>query len=150
MRTPPSKISHVDLVVSSIEVSLSFYVGLLEPLGWVPPDQEIIGEHGQRIHYIYVPGGGVSAIGLREKLSDDHAVPYERRAVGIEHICIDVPTREVVDERAAWARSVGAEIISEPREHDYTPGYYAVFIADPDGIKLELLHRPTFWEAAGA
>ncbi len=31
MRTPPSKISHVDLVVSSIEVSLSFYVGLLEP-----------------------------------------------------------------------------------------------------------------------
>lgn len=34
-------------------------------------------------------------------------------------------------------------------EFDYTPGYYAVFIADPDGIKLELLHRPTFWEAAG-
>ena len=28
----------------------------------------------------------------------------------------------------------------------YTPGYYAVFFYDPDGIKLELLHRPTYWE----
>ena len=25
---------------------------------------------------------------------------------------------------------------------DDTPGYYAVFFFDPDGIKLELLHRP--------
>ena len=24
----------------------------------------------------------------------------------------------------------------------YTLGYYAVFFFDPDGIKLELLHRP--------
>ena len=31
-------------------------------------------------------------------------------------------------------------------EYDYTPGYYAVFFYDPDGIKLELLHRPTYWE----
>jgi catechol 2,3-dioxygenase-like lactoylglutathione lyase family enzyme len=26
-----------------------------------------------------------------------------------------------------------------------TPGYYAVFFRDPDGIKLELLHRPIYW-----
>ena len=30
----------------------------------------------------------------------------------------------------------------DPAEYDYTPGYYA----DPDGIKLELLHRPTYWK----
>jgi hypothetical protein len=24
-----------------------------------------------------------------------------------------------------------------------TPGYYAVFFYDPDGIKLEIVHRPT-------
>jgi hypothetical protein len=29
------------------------------------------------------------------------------------------------------------------------PGYYAVFFYDPDGIKLELLHRPGCWEYAG-
>lgn len=32
-------------------------------------------------------------------------------------------------------------IESGPAESDYTPGYYAVFFADPDAIKLELLHR---------
>ncbi len=42
----------------------------------------------------------------------------------------------------AARRYAGAEIESEPREYDYTPGYYAVFFRDPDGIKLEVLHRP--------
>jgi catechol 2,3-dioxygenase-like lactoylglutathione lyase family enzyme len=56
------------------------------------------------------------------------------------------PSREVVDERAHWLRDQGASIESGPAEYDYTPGYYAVFFYDPDGIKLELLHRPTYWE----
>ena len=63
----------------------------------------------------------MAAIGLREAISDAHLLPYERRAVGIEHLCLDVPSREVVDERAAWARERGVPIISEPLEHTYTP-----------------------------
>jgi glyoxylase I family protein len=43
-------------------------------------------------------------------------------------------------------RERGTRIESGPAEYDYTPGYYAVFFYDPDGIKLELLHRPTYWE----
>ena len=141
-----SKLSHVDLVVSSIEVSLPFYRGLLGPIGWADLDL-MEGERGETIHYLSVPGSGVAAIGLREATSSAHPLPYDRYAVGVHHVCIDVPSREVVDERAAWVReqNVG-EILSQPAEHDYTPGYYAVFIGDPDGIKLELLHRPTFWD----
>ena len=48
----------------------------------------------------------------------------------------------MVDEVAAVAREAGGEIESGPREFDYTPGYYAVFVHDPDGIKLEFVHRP--------
>lgn len=29
-----------------------------------------------------------------------------------------------------------------PQEYDYTPGYYAVFFADPDGMKLEVVYEP--------
>jgi catechol 2,3-dioxygenase-like lactoylglutathione lyase family enzyme len=47
-----------------------------------------------------------------------------------------------VDERHAWAREHGVQIESEPREYDYTPGDYALFLHDPDGLKLEILHRP--------
>ena len=141
---PSPKLSHVDLVVSSIERSLCFYRGLLEPIGWTGLRQ-VRGERGDTIWYLSVEGPGVAALGLREKQSDAHALPYDRYAVGIHHLGFDVPSREVVDERARWLREQAATIEGGPREYDYTPGYYAVFFHDPDGIKLELLHRPTYW-----
>ncbi|MGB2851160.1 MAG: VOC family protein [Solirubrobacterales bacterium] len=142
-----SKLSHIDLVVSSLQRSLPFYRGLLEPIGWTDHDR-MIGERGETIHYLSVPGSGVSAIGIREAQSGTHPTPYDRYAVGVHHVCIDVPCREVVDERAGWIAGSEGRLLSEPTEYDYTPGYYAVFCADPDGIKLELLHRPTYWQDA--
>ena len=54
----------------------------------------------------------------------------------------------IVDERArSIAGTSEGAVLSGPAGHDYTPGYYAVFFTDPDGIKLELLHRPTYWES---
>lgn len=144
-----SKLSHVDLVVRSIERSLPFYLGLLQPIGWTDHD-EMVGERGETIHYISVPGSGVSAIGLRAAQSDAHPAPYDRYAIGVHHVCIDVPSRDVVDERAEWVRSSAGALLSEPATYDYTPGYYAVFFTDPDGIKLELLYRPTYWNDADA
>ncbi len=142
MRSP--KLSHVNLVVSSIARSLAFYRGLLEPIGWTGLRQ-MKGERGESVYYLSVPGAGVGALGLREKQSDTHAVPYDRYAIGIHHVCFDVRSREAVNERAGWLQKQSAAIESGPREYDYTPGYYAVFFHDPDGIKLELLHRPTYW-----
>jgi glyoxylase I family protein len=63
--------------------------------------------------------------------------------VGIHHIAFAASSRERVDGCAAWAERHGAEIESRPREYHYTPGYYALFLHDPDGIKLEILHRPS-------
>ncbi len=143
---PSAKLSHVDLVVSAIEPSLAFYRGLLEPIGWSGLRQ-VRGERGETIWYLSLPAPGVAAVGLRERQSDAHPVPYDRYAIGVHHVCFDVPSREIVDERADWLVEQGAAIESGPREYDYTPGYYAVFFHDPDGIKLELLHRPTYWAA---
>jgi catechol 2,3-dioxygenase-like lactoylglutathione lyase family enzyme len=137
--TAAAKLSHVDLVVSSLERSLPFYRALLEPVGWTGM-REIRGERGETVVYLSVPGRGVAALGLREAQSAPRAT--DRYAVGLHHVCIDVASREAVDERARWLREQGAAIESGPREYDYTPGYYAVFFYDPDGIKLELLHRP--------
>jgi glyoxylase I family protein len=134
------------LVVSSLERSLPFYRGLLEPLGWTGLSR-VRGERGETITYISAPGAGVAALGLREQRSDAHGLPYDRYAIGVHHVCFDVPSREVVDERARWLAAQHTLIESPPREYDYTPGYYAVFFYDPDSIKLELLHRPTYWAA---
>jgi glyoxylase I family protein len=133
-------IDHLDLVVTTLERSLDFYRRLLEPLGYVRTS-EIEGERGERVVYIGRQGG-MGSVSLREAQSDAHAVPYDRYGVGLHHLAFAAPSREVVDERAAWLRAEGATIESGPEEYGYTPGYYAVFFHDPDGIKLELVHRP--------
>jgi glyoxylase I family protein len=133
-------IDHLDLVVTSLDRSLSFYRGLLEPLGYVRTS-EIDGERGERVVYVGRVGG-MGSVSLREAQSDAHAVPYDRYGIGLHHLAFGAPSREVVDERAEWLRAQGATIESGPEEYGYTPGYYAVFFYDPDGIKLEIVHRP--------
>ena len=131
---------HLDLVVSSLERSLAFY---RELLGWTESG-EIVGERGERVVYIWPPGRApdwFGSLGLREKQSGAHGVPYDRYAVGVHHVAFLARSREEVDERGAWLRERGVEIESGPEEYGYMPGYYAVFFYDPDGIKLEILHH---------
>ena len=134
-------ISHLDLAVRSIERSLPFYRGLLEPLGYTRR-RKIVGERGEEVWYLSIPDRFDGALGLREARSDAHRAPYERYALGVHHICFNAASRSVVEERHSWLCEQGVVIESAPREYDYTPGYYAVFFHDPDGIKLEVLHRP--------
>jgi len=128
-------VHHVDLVVSSIERSLPFYRELLGPLGWHGMG-EVEGERGETIWYL---SGSETSIGLREAQTPG---TFDRYALGLHHLAFEVASRMVVDERAEWLRSTGAEIESEPQEYTYMPGYYAVFFYDPDGIKLEILNVP--------
>jgi glyoxylase I family protein len=108
-------------------------------LGWTRIS-EIVGERGEPVFYL----GGERperpvALSLRQATVDR---PYDRYAVGVHHVAFKAPSREAVDERHEWLEQRGAQIESPPREYDYTPGYYAVFFYDPDGIKLEIVHRP--------
>ena len=130
-----SGVHHVVLVVSSIEHSLPFYRELLESLGYTRVG-EVVGERGETIWYL---GGTGASIGLREAL-----VPgaHDRYRIGIHHLAIRAPSRDVVDERHRWALERGVEIESPPQEYGYMPGYYAFFFFDPDGIKLEVVHVP--------
>ena len=128
-------IHHLDLVVTSLERSVSFYRELLEPLGYTRTG-DIVGERGERVRYV---AGGAAPIGLREARS---AGAYDRYRVGVHHIAFEAASRAVVEERHRWAVERGVEIESPPKEYDYMPGYYAFFFYDPDGIKLEVVHAP--------
>jgi len=129
-------VHHVDLVVSSIERSLPFYRELLGPLGWHGMS-EVEGERGETIWYL---NGPETSIGLRERQTGDG--PYDRYSIGLHHLAFEASSRRAVDERAEWLRSVDATLESEPQEYTYSPGYYAVFFFDPDGLKLEIVHTP--------
>jgi glutathione S-transferase len=132
-------LDHLDLVVRSLERSLPFYRELLEPLGYVR-ESPIDGEQGERVVYLGRPAPAMGSVSLREATSGEEVDRY--RLGSVHHVAFGAASREQVDERAGWLRARGVEIESGPREYDYTPGYYAVFFRDPDGIKLEILHRP--------
>jgi glyoxylase I family protein len=133
-------VDHVDLVVSSIDRSLPFYRDLLAPLGWVGTVEQR-GERGETIHYLWGPDWGGS-LGLRERQSGSGDSAYDRYAMGIHHLAFAAPSRKAVDAAAEWLRRQDAEIDGAAGERHYTPGYYAVFFFDPDGLKLEVVHRP--------
>ena len=131
-----SGVHHVDLVVSSIERSLPFYSDLLGPIGYTRVS-EVEGERGETIWYLTGPG---TSVGLREAQSESGR--YDRYAIGLHHLAFEASSRTQVDELARWVHAQDVEIESEPQEYTYSPGYYAFFFRDPDGIKLEVVHVP--------
>jgi catechol 2,3-dioxygenase-like lactoylglutathione lyase family enzyme len=63
------------------------------------------------------------------------------------HLAISAPSREAVDAVFAAAKEAGAEILHGPRVWpEYHPGYYAVFVRDPDGNNVEAVHHT--WAAS--
>lgn len=133
-------IDHLDLVVSDLERSLAFYADLLRPLGYVRRS-EIVGEQGERVVYLGRPAGA-GQVSVRARRSRPDEQRHDRYALGLHHLAFAAPNRATVDAIAEWLRDGGHEIESGPQEHDYGPGYYAVFFFDPDGIKLEVVHWP--------
>jgi glyoxylase I family protein len=128
----------VDLVVRSIERSLPFYRDLLGPLGWHGLS-EVEGERGETIWYLSGPG---TSVGIRSAQPSQIGSGYDRYSVGLHHLAFEASSRAAVDERAEWLQAQGSEIESAPQEYGYSPGYYAVFFYDLDGMKLEILHVP--------
>src|SRR6478736_4361590 len=115
-------IHHLDLVVSDLERSKRFYSELLRGLGWSGV-LDVQGERGEAIWYLRAQD---TWIGLREKQSDAHSVPYDRYAVGVHHLAFEASSREVVDR--SWQFVVGECVETESAPivfPDYASGDYA-------------------------
>ena len=120
---------HVDLRVTSMDVALEFYEAVLPELGFT-----------QRFHgpvwkawavELELPGAAYVAI----TESPSHR-PGESR------IAFWTASAAEVDRLASIAMEAGARDVSGPKPMPYSPGYYAVFFADPSGNLLEIYHRP--------
>jgi catechol 2,3-dioxygenase-like lactoylglutathione lyase family enzyme len=58
------------------------------------------------------------------------------------HIAFRAPDRAAVDAVHEAAVGAGAQLLHAPREWpEYHPGYYAVFLRDPDGHNVEAVHH---------
>jgi catechol 2,3-dioxygenase-like lactoylglutathione lyase family enzyme len=68
---------------------------------------------------------------------------HDRYSAGLHHLALRAKSREDVDALYRKLKKFGAAILDPPADYpDYGKGYYAVFFADPDGLKLEYAYTP--------
>ena len=134
---PSRGIHHVDLAVADVERSLAFYLDLLGPLGWEEKVRYPTYRGTEEVVYLKDPASG-SMLGIRPADGGAHRY-YE---VGIEHLAFEVDRRDEVDEAHARCQASGAHVHFPPEWDRDEPGYYALFVFDPDGIRVEVFH----WE----
>jgi len=128
-----SSIHHIDITVSDLDRSTAFYDRILPLMGFrrtkdAPEGPLWAGTHAEI--------GLVPARSIRE---------HDRYSPGLHHLAFHAPDRAAVDRFHEQALQLGARVLDRPAEYpEYAPGYYAVFFADPDGIKLEYVFTPTW------
>jgi catechol 2,3-dioxygenase-like lactoylglutathione lyase family enzyme len=134
---PAKGIHHADLAVADVERSLAFYLSLLGPLGWREEVRYPTYRGTEEVVYLKDPNSG-AMLGLRP--ADGGG--YRYYGIGIEHLAFEVDERQDVD--AAYNRCVGtgANIHFPPEEDRDVDGYYAFFVFDPDGMRIEVFSWP--------
>ena len=126
-------IHHLDLAVTEVEDSLAFYLGLLGPSGWEEAVRYPTYRGTEEVVYLEDRATG-TMLGIRPADGGSHRY-YD---VGIEHIAIEVESRDQVDAAHAWCQSSDAKVHFPPEEDRDVPGYYALFAFDPDGFRVEV------------
>ena len=123
-------LDHLGIQVADVEASVAFYVRVFAPLGV-----------REAMRY---PVGDSFAVGLCGPDGFPHF--WLSPASGAEtrelHVAFGAPDRAAVDAVHEAALGAGAQMLHAPREWpEYHPGYYGVFLRDPDGHNVEAVHH---------
>jgi glyoxylase I family protein len=134
---PAKGIHHVDLAVADVAQSLKFYLALLGPLGWFEYARFATYRGTEEVIYLKDPVTGAN-LGFRQ--ADGGAHDYYN--VGIEHLAFEVDSRDEVEAAHERCLARGDNIHFPPEEDRDIPGYYATFVFDPDGMRVEVFCWP--------
>ncbi|MGE0039050.1 MAG: VOC family protein [Xanthobacteraceae bacterium] len=67
---------------------------------------------------------------------------YRKGDIGFHHYAFELSSRKDVDDLGAFLEANGMTVLDPPGEY-YDDCYYAVYFADPDGMKLEgMVYKP--------
>jgi catechol 2,3-dioxygenase-like lactoylglutathione lyase family enzyme len=117
-------LNHISIGVRDIARTKRFYDAALKPLGYT-----CLSEGESSLGY------GRDAVAFWISATDK---PVPADAASGLHFCFDAPTRKSVAAFHAGALSAGGRDNGKPGlRADYGTNYYAGFVVDPDGYRLE-------------
>jgi catechol 2,3-dioxygenase-like lactoylglutathione lyase family enzyme len=122
-------IDHIYVSVSDLKRSESFYDAVMKALGFRKNEFQIEGErHVQYFnrHFGYV---------LRPARTTQS---HNRYAPGLHHLCLRVQSEEQVNDALRALKDQGIAVTETRLYPEYAPDYFACFLSDPDGLRLEI------------
>jgi glyoxylase I family protein len=132
-------IDHLDLTVKDPWASRPFYEAVLGHMGYTHIREDARGFDFD------IPDGArwAMSIGVAKAEGEGLERKHDRYSPGLHHVAFAARDRADVDALHRLLVNIGATILDPPAEYpQYGEGYYALFFADPDGLKLEFVHRP--------
>jgi glyoxylase I family protein len=136
-----ASISHIVLTVSDLQRSAEFYDRIFKFMGYMPIEvpEPIQQAMKTRLKSWVGPGYTISIRPSRGEFA--HRV-HDRNAPGFNHIAFYAEDRSDIEAMHKLLKEMGAQILDPPAEYPYSPGYFAVYFADPDGLKFEFAYLP--------
>lgn len=129
-------VHHIDLTVIDLATSAPFYDRVLGFLGYTRTRADAVGSNWE----LREEGRLICEVDIRPARS--HRA-HDRYSAGLHHLAWHAESRADVDRLHRLLQEMGARILDAPADYPrYGTGYYAVFFADPDGLKLEFVHWP--------
>lgn len=121
---------HIYITVSDLGLSEIFYDKVMSLLGFVKSKAPVGGD--PHIHYFNRHYG----FSIRPARNPDKK--FDPYSPGLHHFCFRVDGFDDVNSIADGLRELNIGF-DKPRYYpEYSPDYYAIFFADPDGIRLEV------------
>jgi glyoxylase I family protein len=136
-------ISHIALTVSDLERSAAFYNKVFELIGFKRVEVPESTQQAMKTRLKAWVGPGYS-ISIRPSKGEFAYRPHDRTAPGFNHMAFTAEDRSDVDKMYELLKQMGATVLDAPAEYPYSPGYFAVYFADPDGLKFEFAYAPIF------
>jgi glyoxylase I family protein len=128
---PARAIHHIDLTVGDVDRSIAWYLELLGPLGFRETMRYPSYRGTEEVVYFRF---GPSWFGLRPADGGEHTY----YGVGVEHIAFQVDTPEEVHEAYQRCLAMNAKVHHPPEADNDVKDYLALFVFDPDGIRIEV------------
>lgn len=126
-------VDHLGITVDDLAAAVAQFDPVLTALGYTRLDGEnsVAWDAGDETEIILFPA------------REPGTGPHRHGHVGWQHLAFDIASRDEVDRLHAIALDAGWTVVRDPKPYPrFNERYYACFVEDSNGIRIEFAYNP--------